>query len=247
MNQATDIINKVNVPPFKKARIQQWMNDIVEEYSTKNNIPLDELIELDELALSVFDYDVEYKNIKENYPVLKNCSSDILGCTDFENKIIVIDVDSFNKNPKRANFTLAHEITHIRLHEKYYHRFIESNKIQLSIGSINKKDSPHFVCRDYANQEKPLIEKQADLGASFLLIRKPLLERIWLEIKPQYTTWLSKELKPNEYSLIIGTLAEDLTDKLNISKQALRIGLENIGLETFGFFLEGGGKQLSLL
>lgn len=240
-----DFVSSINTHPVKDTRIEGEINHLIEQYKAFAEISqLEEPVDLTELLEFVLEYDLDFQDVKEVFPALRTFDGDILGCTDFEEKRVVIDKTLFDQNRKRANFTIAHEISHIIFHEKLYFR--EKDQLRLEIDS---KEQPSFVCRDYAKSKaiKPIIEQQADKGASFLLLPQGLLLHKWeKEIKPKYKGALNSQVKKAFEPCLIKSMAADFSDLLETSKQALEIRIGKLGIDFFGFCQEGVPRQVSL-
>ncbi len=238
-----DLITTINMHPVRDSYIEDEINHLINRYLHENNETIENTLDLTAIAEFTLGYPINFGNIKELYPALRSFNGDILGCTDFETKEIIIDSDLYENNIKRANFTIAHEITHIILHEKHY--FI--HKDQLNLDLVTKKE-PSFICRDYqkVNDKKPIIEQQADKGASFLLMPKKLLNHKWGNVKSKYSDWLNLGLNQEKENKVISILINEFSDEIQVSKQALEIRIKNLGVEFFGFMKEGEPRQVGL-
>lgn len=239
-----DFVSSISTHPVRDSYIETEINYLIDKYKEAEGLSvLESPIDLMQMLEFILEYSIDFQNIKEVFPALRRFDGDILGCTDFEEKMVVIDKALYDQNRKRANFTIAHEISHIIFHEKLYFR--ERDQLRLEIDS---KKQPSFVCRDYTKikKKRPIIEQQADKGASFLLLPKDLLLNKWDEIKPKYQRVLNSQVKKGFEPNLIKSLATDFSDLLETSKQAIEIRVRNLGIDFFGFSQEGVPKQVSL-
>jgi hypothetical protein len=103
MTNSYGLINQITVTKQSKKQVETRINNLIYEYLNKNGWQLDQPIELKDFIEDHLGYKFELADLPE----------DILGCTYFEAKRVIIDNQLFEENPKRANFTIGHEISHI--------------------------------------------------------------------------------------------------------------------------------------
>jgi len=231
MNKDYGIINTIFVTPQSVKQIEKRINDIISNYLEKNGWELDQPIELKDFIEDELGYTFELENMPE----------DILGCTYFESKRVVIDKKLYENLPKRANFTIAHEIAHICLHEKYYNREKEQKKL-----AFMPADVPSSINRESRDPSRPNAERQADWAASFILMQEKLILNYWNDIKDNYKSYLNRPVSKTDETNFKKSIVNDLTEELQVSKEALGYRIENLGLEFFGLIPQEGGLQMKL-
>jgi Zn-dependent peptidase ImmA (M78 family) len=175
---------------------------------------------------------------------------DILGAMFFDEGRIVID-ESLDpeENPTkegRYRFTLAHEGGHWRLHR---HLFAKDPAQSVLLG---ESEMPSVVCR--SSEAKVRIEWQADFHASCLLMPRKLVLEAWRRQFGTYEPFLFNPSKHNasmvrrrwsglhslgeilsemfepDYVYFFDSIAEALAPVFAVSRQAMRIRLEKLGL-----------------
>lgn len=231
MSKDYGVVNQIPVTKQRMLQIENKMNSLIEDYLSINGWELDQPIELKDFIEDHLGYTFELEHLPE----------DILGCTYFESKRVIIDKNLYESNPKRANFTIAHEISHIHLHEKYYQR----EKVQKKLDFVTN-EVPASINRDSKDPARPEAERQADWGASYILMPKDLLLHYWKDLQSNYKDYLEIPLTEELEVQIRQKLINDLTDELQVSRQALEIRIKNLGLELFGFMKQGDSIQIGL-
>ena len=145
---------------------------------------------------------------------------DHLGCTIIETRQIFID-ESLDpvEHPEREgqlNFTIAHEVGHIKLHQGI--------------------PCPHLLPAD----EKPWLERQANWFASSLLMPRGLVYKVWrarfgespLVITPDMEEIGIANLgsRAKLLSYLADKRAGELAPLFTVSREAMRIQLQDFGL-----------------
>ena len=135
--------------------------------------------------------------------------------TSHDLKQINIDNDQFENKPNRARFTLAHELGHIVLHQKF-------------IGSLNFKseiDWRNFVLNDL---HRDPMEVQANIFAAFLLMPSDHIDREFAKAKNELAsnpTFKGNQLPPDK--ILAPYLAKPLAQKFEVSEEAMTNRLTN--------------------
>jgi Zn-dependent peptidase ImmA (M78 family) len=130
----------------------------------------------------------------------------VLGYANPNEKLIKINEGQLRNNIGRRNFTVAHEIGHLRLHFQPIPDDMPTTNLELS----------HRFRPLKKNQQKQRLEIQANIFAGALLIPKKLLQN-----HPQIR---------NDSNLSLYTLEEDFC----VSVQAMQIRLETLNMFYIG-------------
>ena len=161
-------------------------------------------------------------NLEFNDLIAKRNLPDALGAIFPVSRRVVIDssLDS-TEHPNmegRYNFTVAHEIGHIRLH------------LHLLGGGDIFQDAQKeaILCRDSNKSKKPPIEWQADRFASYLLMPTNLVLEAWQEATKGYEP---KFVEKSSNLWRMGTFTQGLAERFKVSQDAMRIRLEMMNLE----------------
>lgn len=129
-------------------------------------VPIDEIVE------EHFKLTVEYKDLQAEFP-----EGDVQGAIWFNEKRIAIDLrlvpEDFPAMLGRYRFTLAHELSHWRLHRHLYLR--RASQKSLLPSSVNH---PDHVLRSRLSDPK---EFQANQLAACLLMPREFVKRAWHE------------------------------------------------------------------
>lgn len=153
------------------------------------------------------------------------------------------------ENPAREGrylFTLAHEAGHWRLHQ----HLIKPDPARTS--SLDAAERPKFICR--SSQAKARQEWQADFFASCLLMPREMVLNAWRQrfgntkarklktpffdqldrLDPDFVRSLELASRPFDVPAT-EAFAAPLADLFAVSRQAMRIRLEKLGLLSSGF------------
>jgi len=213
-----------DVPFLPETHIEQEAALLLAEYGQTHGevtgppVPIDEIIEL-HLGLTF-----EFKDMQQIFG-----HADVHGALWLKERLVGVDtaldpaVHPLRKG--RYHFTLAHEGGHWRLHRAHYVE--DPNQGSLFAGGLGK---PAYVCR---SSDKRPVEWQADRFASHLLMPRDMVLAAWREWRGDLTAVFLDELgkgaaeAPEE---ILKRFCRPLADRFQVSGEAMRIRLENLGL-----------------
>lgn len=160
-------------------------------YSFNSNTPIDLIAE------NILELQINFDDLNKNH------DKEILGALDLKNNTVWLDksldypeTKNFT-NEARCNFTIAHECGHYMFHKALY-----SGK---SMASFHDTDNP----------KTKMIETQANMFASYILMPTKLIMRKWSKI---------------DYSATFEKTLFDLTRFFKVSREAMIIRLKSIGL-----------------
>lgn len=126
-------------------------------YSSNIPTPIDLIVE------KIFSLQIKFANLNQDF-------EGVLGALDSRNKIIWLDnslnhteTDNFT-DEARCNFTIAHECGHYILHQKLY------------------DDADMTLFHDIENPKTKMIETQANMFASYILMPTNLVLKQWSKI-----------------------------------------------------------------
>ncbi|GJQ27838.1 MAG: hypothetical protein HBSAPP02_28700 [Phycisphaerae bacterium] len=216
------------VPFLHEKQIEREAQVLLEEHAQAHSwqvtapVPVDEIIELYlKLTFAI-----------EDLQALLHVD-DVLGAIWFTTKEIRVDVRlDPTANPLllgRYRFTLAHEAGHWRLHRQYYLEDPNQGKL------FDGRGQPAFVCR---SSVRPPAERQADMFAGCLLMPREVLRAAWqawrgnhdaVAVQQLPAVALHAEAKRNE-NVAMERFCRPLADQFEVSAEAMRIRLENLGL-----------------
>jgi Zn-dependent peptidase ImmA (M78 family) len=159
---------------------------------------------------------------------------DVLGALWFDDRKVRIDQSlDPDENPAkegRYRYTVAHECGHWILHRRYFVNRAAQPML------FDAEVEPSIVCR--SSQKKEPIEWQADTFASYLLMPKDAVFKVWQEmhgnLEPYYAADEIAELSvrwgvDNGSTPTVG-VSREMAQVLNVSGQAIQIRLEQLGL-----------------
>lgn len=232
----------IKVPPLSLPQLEERANLLLAEYAdtiggdVPNPIPVTDIAE-NELGLNV-----ECRDLHAYFNVPKQSNtSGILGAMEFASCRILIDQ---SLNPEihphrigRYRYSIAHEIGHWRLHRA---KVLQSRA---------PSSQPPVICRE-PRPKMPVIEWQAENFASFLLLPRDRVLDAWGAAPPFLfdvnesgsrelrALWFSKNpdeditraMFARECEKRFEQLAEPLAWSFEVSKQAMCIRLEGMGL-----------------
>lgn len=197
--------NIVFIPFYKDDTIKQKANELYKKCTFETNDIVGEI-----LAKLYPDVRIRFEELR----------SGILGAFSFDERVITLSNTIINDEHRR-NFTMAHEIGHLCLHEPYLRnharKFVDYNmdKIKLLQDDILKT-----------------MEQQANKFASFLLIPQ---ERLVIEVKKLFVSMNNRTGRfylDNQVCNIneVQRALKSLSQTFNVSKEAMKIRLIKEGL-----------------
>ncbi len=228
MARGSSTLLRDGVPFLHEKQIEAEAQVLLGEYADAHAwqisapVPIDEIIELYlKLTFAI-----------EDLQALLHVD-DVLGAIWFTTKEIRVDVRlDPAANPLllgRYRFTLAHEAGHWRLHRQYYVEDPKQGKL------FDGRGQPAFVCR---SSVRPPAERQADMFAGCLLMPRDVLRSTWQQrhgsldpvaVQQLPAVTLHAEAKRNE-NVAMERFCRPLADQFEVSAEAMRIRLENLGL-----------------
>ena len=138
-------------------------------------------------------------------------------------KLLRIDESIYNKQPKRARFSIAHEVGHLVLHKELIAMMIEA------LTTANKTDDYASIINFLPKNQYRRAEWQADYFGGALLapksILKPKLIELIEERKSKYTS--EEEFDEEDRDII----HHDLAKIFDVTKPAITVRLSAAGLD----------------
>lgn len=185
---------------LKDSEIEAKIEEFLDDYELKDNLPVD-VEHILEFYLGV-NLNI-IPNLEKTHAIECYLSADF--------SMVTIDESSFKRNPRRARFSIAHEIAHIILHKQYYE-------------SLSFKDPDEYIEKMSAipDEDHKRIERQAYIFAGYLLLPTKFLKA---EIES-----FTKNFGGTEKMTVtdLQNFIEGLVEKFDVSKDVIRIQLETI-------------------
>jgi len=207
-----------------KEEIRFLASNLLERYEAFVHKPVTPPIPMEHLIEKFLEINLEYDDLKSEFDL-----SDILGATWIKERRIVIDESLLSEDQRgRMSFTMAHEVGHWCIHRKAFS------------GPVARTDCrPEIICRESGAKSRG--EWQADYFAASLLMPemdvrtafaqtfgfKPMVIYNYRSIAPRSLFMLDPAWE--HASEIAGVVIEE-GRFTNVSKAAMRIRLEGLGL-----------------
>ena len=218
------VCNMDSVRWMPKEEIAFLASDLIERYEAFVGKPVVPPIPVEHLVERFLKLSLEYDDLKSRLDL-----PDILGATWIKEKKIVIDESLVDKDQRgRMFFTMSHELAHWCIHRQAF------------VGPIARTGSlPEIVCRESGARSRG--EWQADCFASALLMPEIEVRTAFAKacgFKPM-TIHNHKSIAPRslfmldpawEHASEIAALVIEEGRFTNVSKTAMRIRLEELGL-----------------
>ena len=169
---------------------------------------------------------------------------DILGAIWVDKEVVLIDQSlDPKKNPSmkgRYRFSVGHEIGHWRLHRSY----VAKDAKQASL--FDATSEPTVICR--SSQAKEPIEWQADLYSSCVLMPRAMVFEEWAErfgsvsnvimteddrktyVESDHRSIARRRFSGLSHAELDDYVVAPFAENFQVSKQAMRIRLEKLGL-----------------
>lgn len=225
----------IKVGRLSERAIEAEASAILERYSKECEPILKPPVPVDDLPEMILKVRLEFDDLRKMLG-----RTDAIGATWFETHEIYIDqsLDPTDHPRKRGRyrFTVGHEIGHWVLHRRY----VPDRASQLTFFE-ERSPEPSILCRE-ANKREPA-EWQADRFASFLLMPRDLVLKAWRERHGQGGPWQFDLQKfqaavangfADSYDAVAKTMmnhmASEIAPAFEVSTEAMRIRLENLGL-----------------
>lgn len=215
---------------------------VLAEYGTARGQVTGPPVPIDDIIEEHFKLVVEFNDLRAKYP-----DGDVLGEIYFNEKRIVVDAalvpEDYPAMRGRYRFTLAHELSHWRLHRHLYLRAANQPALLPSGDS-----QPDHVLRSRHSDPK---EYQANRLASCILMPREMVKRLWHEaygsMDPIYLDDLrlrqrqiltAEVLRRGGFksgddaidNMLLEHVARPLAQKFEVSPDAMRIRLESMNL-----------------
>jgi Zn-dependent peptidase ImmA (M78 family) len=230
--------------------IERDAEALLDEYAHARHLSIKLPIPVDDIVEKHLKLGIEFNDLHRLFGVPRSgmgLDPDIVGAIYFDQKRIVIDEsldpDANPTKEGRYRYTLAHEAGHWRLHRDLV-------GIDPAQGSLfDTSGPPSVICRKSDAKER--VEIQADLYASSLLMPRRMVHFEWQERLGRSSPLLLCNLRPNGsvmmraerrvYDLgqrevdavddaLLEEIAEPFAKRFRVSRIAMRIRLERMGL-----------------
>ena len=235
---------KADVPFLHAKQIEAEADLLIAEYGERYEVVVASPIPVDELAELHLQLTLEYLDMQSLFP-----NADVHGAIWFEDGRIGIaqslDPDSNPNRQGRYHFTLAHEIGHWRLHRTYYLKNPHERRL-----FDDGTSRPDVVCRSGDRQP---VEWQANAFAAHLLMPRQMVHAEWTEFRdgddrpvaiddlremfagimdvgPLYYRGRLTSDQASQDIAMKEEFCRPLADRFEVSREAMRIRLEQLGL-----------------
>lgn len=198
------ITANLRIPWMPEKDISESAEVLIKQYSQEIKPIKSPPIPVDNIVERLMDYQIVFEEL----------DSDILGCLCIKDKSVVINKQA---NDVRFTFTCAHEIGHWALHKDY----LRTSQKQLSLFDMEIK--PSIICR---SNGKGTEEWQADYFAASLLMPSMMFSKKYLQTLDNYGV-KNESLDGFLYSQLVS----DLAKIFDVSKQSVKIRIDNLGLQ----------------
>jgi Zn-dependent peptidase ImmA (M78 family) len=237
------------VPYLSEEQIERDAAALLAEYAQARGVTIAPPIPIEDIVEKHLKLGIEFDDTHRLFGVPRSgLDPDILGAMFFDEARIVID-ESLDpeENPAKEGryfYTVAHEGGgHWRLHR---HLFAK-NPAQAAL--FGGPVAPSVICR--SSQAKERVEWQADFYASCLLMPRRLVHAEWHQRLGRTKPLLLSDLRPNRAVLmraetlireqakgeaeavddaLFENVAERIARRFGVSRTAMRIRLEKLGL-----------------
>jgi hypothetical protein len=219
-----------DVPFLKKEVIEAEALSLLAEYGqvAAPPVPIDDIVEL-HLKLTF-----EIMDLQQIFGV-----GDVHGAIWFRAQRVGVD-----QSLGRYHFTLAHEAGHWRLHQHLFLRRMDQPSL-----FPDQEQKPDYICR--SSEKKKPVEWQADQFAANLLMPRDMVKRSWLEWRGNMESIVLADLGDMRRQILTAEVlrrggfkagdsaiddmvlehcSRPLADKFQVSAEAMRIRLEDMGL-----------------
>jgi Zn-dependent peptidase ImmA (M78 family) len=222
--------------------LEHHANSLLAEYAETIGSSVNSPIPVDEIAMYHLALRLECADLHATLDIpMQGHSPDILGAMLFDQNTILIDQsldpETYPSQLGRYRYSIGHEICHWRLHRSAV------------LKNQARHPRPAIVCRQSEVTSAP-IEWQAENFSSFLLLPRerildawgqklpfafdvhehgsPDLRKLWSSLKPDQQ--IARAMFMSECGGMFDQFAGPLAELFEVSKQAMRIRLEGMGL-----------------
>jgi Zn-dependent peptidase ImmA (M78 family) len=212
---------------MRKEAIEAVTRQVLGDYGKKYAPIAEPPVPVCEIAESLLGLRLDYDDLEKRW------GRGVLGAINFESRTVYIntalDPIENEREEGRHNFTLAHEIGHWTLHRC---DFLAPDVFQFH------EAGPQIMCR--TAQKKEPREWQADQFASFLLMPRPMVQKVWrerhgnlvMDVGSVDSFKQGNDLRATmkDYYLLV----KDFAQIFAVSGQAMRIRLAELGCASEG-------------
>jgi Zn-dependent peptidase ImmA (M78 family) len=191
----------MRIPWMPRKDIEDRAYALIKKYSQERAPIKSPPIPVENIVERLMEYQLCYEYLEK----------DILGQLCIEKKQVVVNKRAADV---RFTFTCAHEIGHWELHKD----FLEANERQISLF-----DMPTIICR---RNRKGKEEWQADCFAASLLMPSMMFSQKYLQTLDNYGVH-NESLDDFLYTQLVS----DLAKIFDVSKQSVKIRIDNLGLQ----------------
>ena len=235
------------VPFLAEKTIERDAAALLAEYERARGVTFEPPIPIEDIIEKHLRLRIEFDDLHARYCVPRpaNAQIDILGAIYGDGSIFIDESLDPEENPAcegRYRFTLAHEGGgHWRLHQ----RLIVEDTAQASF--LDQAAEPKFICR--SSQAKERVEWQADFYASCLLMPREMIFAAWQDRFGNIRSRALKKPAAEELDALdpaaleafkvasksfddqsLENFAAPFAEQFGVSRQAMRIRLEKLGL-----------------
>jgi hypothetical protein len=211
---------------LSKEHIKSEAALLLDNYSFFRGMEVEPPIPLEHIIEAYLGFTLEYEDLEELIGY-----SDVLGATWLRQKRIAINEKLLRENIGRMFFTCGHEIGHIVLHSRYIAGHEEK--------PVKRTGEQEIVCREVASKKRG--EWQADYFAACLLMPEENVRRAFTTIFGKSPLIIHNQKSCFGRSLPLFDPAWDRVNEFaqmvidngnfsNVSKEAMRVRLEELGL-----------------
>ena len=236
---------KIKVRYLSEDQIEKEAELLLAEYAETAGGPIKLPVPVEDITTYHLALRLGFADLHETLriPMLRD-QPDILGAIWIDKEAVLIDESlDPNRYPSmrgRYRFSVGHEIGHWRLHRSY----VAKDAKQASL--FDATSEPTVICR--SSQAKEPIEWQADLYSSYVLMPRAMVFEEWAErfgsasnvimTEDDRTTYVESDHRSIARRRFSGLSHAELDDyvvapfaeNFQVSKQAMRIRLEKLGL-----------------
>jgi Zn-dependent peptidase ImmA (M78 family) len=232
----------IRVAALSLEQLEDRAQSLLKEYAETADTPVTGAIPVEEIAMYHLALRLESADLHDTLRIpMRGDSPDILGAIFFDQNAILIDQsldpETHPSQLGRYRFSIGHEIGHWVLHRS------------VVLKNQTRHGRPAIVCRQ-SEGTRPLIEWQAENFSSFLLLPRHRVRDAW-GCNPPFVfdvhehgssnlrrAWLRQDADPMtarsmflvECDGMFDQLAGPLAQQFQVSRQAMRIRLEGMGL-----------------
>ena len=249
-----------HVPYLAEEAIERDAAALLAEFEHARGIVLEPPIPVEDIVEKHLKLRIEFDDLhaRHDIPRPESGQTDILGAIYGDGSIFIDETLDPDENPSREGryrFTVAHECGHWRLHQ----HLIKLNPRKGSLLCDN--EAPKFICR--SSEAKERVEWQADFYSSCMTMPRKLILRAWQDrfgntnaralrkpsaealrlLEPEALDAFVEASRPFE-DKSLEDFAAPFAETFLVSKQAMRIRLEKLGLLRRGW--PSGQSQMTL-